>query len=163
YTVFMVEARGTASGTFWDSPADSGYSVDNLPPLTPAPLTGNFSGGATHLHWDRNLEADLANYRVYRGSSAGIVAGPPNLSGAPPDTGFADVGDPGSYYKVSAVDAHGNESGFALLSPSGTVDVKDGSTLTLSLSRPAPNPASGRAMIGFALPRETRVRLAIYD
>ena len=33
----------------------------------------------------------------------------------------------------------------------------------LSLARPSPNPAHGVARIGFALPHETRVSLAIYD
>ena len=163
YTVFMVEARGVATGTFWDSPADSGYSVDNLPPLAPAPFTGAYTAGATHLHWGANLEADLANYRLYRGSTAGFVPGISNRIASPPDTGFADVGSAGSYYKLSAVDIHGNESAFALLSPSGTADAKDGPPLELALARPAPNPAREPLHIVCTLPHEMRVRLAIYD
>ena len=164
YTVFMVEAHGTATGTFWDSPADSGYSVDNLPPFAPAPFTAALTApGDTHLHWGPNLEADLANYRLYRGSSAGFVPAPSNRIASPTDTGYVDTGSAGSYYKLSAVDIHGNESAFALVSPSGTLDVNDGRALELALAPPAPNPAREPLRIVFALPHATRVRLAIYD
>jgi hypothetical protein len=161
YTVFMVEARGAVAGTSWDSPPDSGYSVDNLPPLAPAPVALTYSGGAAQLHWGRNLESDLANYRVYRGTTATFVPGASNLIGSPADTGFADAGPPGFYYKLSAVDAHGNESAFALLSPSGTTDAS--TPLTLVLARPSPNPAPGAARIAFTLPHETHVRLVLHD
>src|SRR5262249_61522660 len=82
---------------------------------------------------------------------------------APPDTGYDDVGPAGRYYKLSAVDAHGNESGFALLSPSGTVDVAGGPALELALARPAPNPARATAPIGVALPHVAHVSLALLD
>ncbi|HET7225340.1 MAG TPA: hypothetical protein VFK69_06450 [Candidatus Eisenbacteria bacterium] len=161
-TVFMVQGRG-ASGRYWSSAPDSGYSVDNLAPATPAPLTGNYAAGATHLHWDRNLEADLADYHVYRGASADFAPGPGNLIAAPADTGYADVGAAGSYYKLSAVDVHGNESGFALLQPGATSAAPGVAPPALALSAPRPTPAIGDAEIRFALPHAGRVTLAIYD
>jgi len=163
YTVFMVEARGTSNGTFWDSSPDSAYSVDNLPPFTPAPFTANFSVGVTHLHWGRNLEPDLANYRLYRGRSAAFVPGASNLVASPADTGYADMAPPDSYYKLSAVDAHGNESDFALVSPPAGLDVNDHPALVLALARPAPNPARSAPRIGFSLAHDTHVSLSIYD
>jgi hypothetical protein len=162
-TAFMVIAYDPSGTIYLPSDPDSGYSVDNLPPGTPGHLAGNYTAGATHLHWDPNVDRDLANYRVYRGSSASFVPGTGNLVGSPPDTGFSDVGAAGSYYKLSAMDIHGNESPFALLSPSGTTDVQGVPTLTLSLARPVPNPAHRAARLGFALPHEARVSLAIYD
>ena len=119
----MVETERLSTGEYWSSAPDSGYSVDNLPPVAPAPFTGNFSAGATHLHWGENREPDLAGYRLYRGSSAGFVPGPGNLIAAKPDTGYSDAGPAGNYYRLSAVDIHGNESGFALLTPANTSDV----------------------------------------
>ena len=58
----MVEARATTalSSPRWFSAPDSGYSVDNLPPAVPAPFTGQYVAGTASLHWNRNLEADLA-------------------------------------------------------------------------------------------------------
>ena len=163
FTAFFVSALTNTSTVFFDSEIDSGYSVDNLVPASPAPLTGSYSGGATLLHWHPNTEADLAGYRVYRGSSAGFVPGPASQIGAQADTGFADPGAAGSYYKVSALDIHGNESPFALLSPSGTVGVPESGVTGFALAAPWPNPARVEAELFFALPAAGPASLRIYD
>ena len=164
FTLFMVVALDATNAQYWLSDPDSGYSVDNLPPVAPAPFTGAYSAGATNLHWGENSEADLAGYRLYRGSSAGFVPGPGNLIAAKPDTGFSDIGPAGSYYKLSAVDIHGNESGFTLLTPGTTLDAGGGALPhALALAAPRPNPASDRTMLSFALPAAGPVRLAVYD
>jgi hypothetical protein len=162
YTRFMVEAE--SGSLYWSSAADSGYSVDNLGPATPAPFTAAYLAGATHLHWGANSEADLAGYRLYRGNSAGFIPGPGNLIAAEPDTGFDDVGAAGSYYKLSAVDIHDNESPFALLGPGSTTDV-GGAPLShaLAFAAPRPNPARARTVLSFALPVGGAATLAVYD
>jgi len=163
YTVFMVEAHAPSGGAFWASAPDSGYSVDNLGPAMPAPFTGAYAAGATHLHWGANSEPDLAGYRLYRGSSPGFVPGPGNLVVDQPDTGYADPGAAGSYYKLAAVDVHGNVSPYALLSPSGTTDVDPSRPTTVWLAPPRPNPATAGTVFRFAAPQQARVRLALFD
>ena len=163
-TLFMVEAERTGTGEYWSSDPDSGYSVDNLAPATPSPFLAAYGGGATHLHWGENLEADLSVYRLYRGVSAGFVPGPGNLVASPSDTNYVDIGPAGSYYKLSAVDIHGNESGFALVSPNGTLAAPGpGLPSEVSLARVSPDPLRGGGAIRFALPRAATVSLAIYD
>ena len=156
-------ALNAGNSSHWDSQADSGYSVDNLAPLTPGPFTGAYSAGATHLHWLRNTDADLLGYRVYRGSSEGFVPGSGNLVRAQADTGFIDAGASGWYYRLSAVDVHGNESGFALLTPANLTNVLGHLTGELSLAEPWPNPSADGATLLFGLAREGRASLAIYD
>jgi hypothetical protein len=164
YTVFMVDAEGATAPAFWSSNVDSGYSVDNLAPNAPAALAGNYSAGATHLHWLRNGEADLAGYRLYRGTSAAFVPSPANLVATPPDTGYADAGAAGRYYKLSAVDVHGNESGFAALTPDQTVDVAGDGTVAFALDGPRPNPSTGaRLSVSFALPSNSTATLDLID
>jgi hypothetical protein len=138
--------------------------VDNLAPLTPAPFTGQYAAGTATLHWAANTAADLGEYRLYRGSSAGFVPGPANLVVTQPDTGYVDAAGAAFYYKLCAVDVHGNVSGFSTLLPSGTVDVP-GAALprAVFLAPPAPNPARGATTLRFGLPREARVELALYD
>jgi hypothetical protein len=154
----MVEAQ-TNTGEYWDSAPDSAYSVDNLPPGPPAPVAAAYSGGATHLHWGVSPEPDFAVYRVYRGSSAGFVPGPGNLLATPSDTGYADPGAAGSYYKISAVDAHGNESQFALITPQTTSSVPGGPfTGELSLAPVSPDPLHGRARSSSHFPARGRFR-----
>jgi len=161
-TLFMVEARGSGH-VAWDSPPDSGYSVDNIGPPAPAPFAASYAAGVTNLHWSPPAAPDLAGYRLYRGSSSGFVPGPGNLIGTPPDTTFAD--NPGGfyYYKVSAVDAHGNESPTTLAFPSGTTDVPVGESRALELAGIAPNPLHDGGVIHWSLPRSEHVRIAIAD
>ncbi|MBI5168740.1 MAG: T9SS type A sorting domain-containing protein [Candidatus Eisenbacteria bacterium] len=163
-TYFMIEARSSTSisASRWFSQPDSGYSVDNLGPATPAPLTGQYAAGTTRLHWNPNAEGDLAGYRVYRGSSVAFAPSPANLVIAQPDTGAADAAGAPYVYKVTAVDVHGNESPVATLIPSGTLGT-EGAPATLEFSAPRPNPARGKTTLRFSLTTRGPVKLALYD
>ncbi len=165
-TAFRIEARASSaqSANRWFSAPDSGYSVDNIAPVAPAPLTGFYSAGTTRLAWYPNREADLVGYRLYRGSSTSFVPGPGNLVSALPDTGYIDPAGAPYVYKLTAIDVHGNESPVATLVPSGTLDAPGaGAVSELMLSPVSPNPIVGEAMLGFALPRAGHVRLEVLD
>ena len=161
---FFVRAATATPTLYFDSAPDSGYSVDNLAPAIPSPFTGAYSGGMSHLHWGANLEPDLWYYRLYRGSSAGFVPGPGNLIATPSDTGYTDAGVAGRFYKLSAVDVNGNESGFALLTPGGTTDVRGDESFGFALEGARPNPAHGPGLdIRFTLPGSEPARLDLID
>jgi hypothetical protein len=161
-TTLFVRALTVSPGIYFDSPPDSGYSVDNLPPLPPSPFTAAYAGSATHLHWGANAERDLWYYKLYRGGSAGFVPGFGNQIASKSDTGYVDVGPPGSYYKLSAVDVNGNESAYALLTPAGTTEVDDGPA-TFALAH-VPNPVlGGRLTLSFSLPSAERATLELLD
>ena len=148
---------------------DSGYSVDNLAPCAPLYLAGeqSYSPEGLSLTWNRNSAEDLYGYRLYRGLSADFLPSPRNMIGAPCDTVFFDGGWEWSdlyYYKVSAVDLHGNESGCALLSP----EVITGDEIpevpgTSYLSQNCPNPFNPSTRIEYGLVSPERVSLRIYD
>jgi hypothetical protein len=160
--VLFVRAVTATPGLFHDSPPDSGYSVDNLPPVPPAPFTAAYLAGATHLHWGANSEPDHWYYRVYRGNTAGFVPGPGNLIAATADTGYVDPGAAGSYYKLAAVDVNGNESACATLGPGQTVDVLAGA-LAFALEPPVSPARGGRLGVRFTLPVAERARLELLD
>ena len=165
-TVFMVEARtsGTAGSAHWFSTPDSGYSVDNLAPAAPAPFTGNYAAGTVHLHWNRNSEGDLAGYRLYRGTTPGFVADGASLLAALPDTGFSGLSTSNAYYKLTAIDAHGNESPLATLAPSGVTAVGGAAPARAFFALASRNPmAAGGGTLRFGLVRSGRVTLALYD
>ena len=165
-TLFMVEARTSTSlsAQRWFSAPDSGYSVDNLAPLAPAPLTGQYATGTTRLHWNPNAEADLAGYRVYRGTSVAFTPSLASLVEAVADTGYADAVGAPYVYKVTAVDVHGNESPVATLIPSGTLGVNDGlAGAALEFAAPQPNPARGLTTLRWSLSKRGPVRIALYD
>ena len=162
-TVFMVQAHA-ADGAFWDSAPDSGYSVDNLPPLAPAPFAGTYASGGTSMTWGANQEADLAGYRLYRANSTGFTPGPANFVAAISALAYVDPAGTPYVYKLSAVDSHGNESAFATLVPAGTL-ATDGPALPAEVwfGMPSPNPARAGTMLRFGLPRAARVSLALFD
>ena len=166
-TAFMIEALAGESlqSPRWFSPPDSGYSVDNLPPATPAPFSGVTAPGSHDLDWGANAEADLAGYRLYRGVTADFVPGPVTLLSEQAGVGYLDATDYSYFYKLSAVDAHGNESGFASFAAQGsTTGVGDaGLPMSLRLASPEPNPARASVHIDFHLPRAAHVVLAVYD
>jgi hypothetical protein len=163
YTPFMVQARALGSSAFWQSAPDSGYSVDNLPPNTPAPFTGNYAAGSTTLDWGANHESDFASYRLYRGSSPGFVPGPSNFVVEKSSTGFVDSPGGPYYYKLAAVDLHGNVSPYAFVKPNGTVGVDDALPSVLALAPASPNPAHEASTLRYDLPRAARVTLVLYD
>jgi hypothetical protein len=123
YTAFFVSALTADPFTFYDSAPDSGYSVDNLSPPTPGPFTVTFAPGSASLHWGESPAPDFAVFKLYRGLSADFVPGAGNLVVATRDTGYTDAARTPYYYKLSAVDLHGNPSHYALVTPEGPVPV----------------------------------------
>ena len=161
--LYMVEARNTPGALGWASPPDSGHSVDNLPPAMPAPFNGAIVGGVqTRLHWGPNAESDLAGYQLYRGGSAGFAPGPGNLVATTSDTTYLDAST-NQYYKLDAIDVHGNHSSYALLTPSGTLDAPGaGAPREVSLALASANPSVGGATLRYTLAQPGRVRLALF-
>ncbi|HER43685.1 MAG TPA: T9SS type A sorting domain-containing protein, partial [Candidatus Eisenbacteria bacterium] len=154
---------------YWISAPDSARSVDNLAPAAPLSLAGeqSFSPGGLQLTWDPNSEADLAGYNIYRGTDESFEPGPGNFLVSTPDTASFDGGwswEAGYCYKVAAVDVHGNESGFAVLSPD-MLTGDDPATLpdAAFLSQNWPNPFNPATTIKFGLKNRGHVSLRIFD
>lgn len=160
-TRWMIQTSGYYG--HWESDPDSGYSVDNLGPAQPAPFAAVFGGASASLHWAANGEADLAGYRLYRGTTPGFVPDGGSFVAAIEDTHYVDAIAVPHWYKLVAVDAHGNTSPAALAAASATLDVTPGGAARLVLSRPSPNPARGPVALHFVLPGAGPVRLAIHD
>ncbi len=163
YTLFMVRAQNASGTEYWDSAPDSGYSVDNLAPLVPAPFTAQYANGTTSLHWGVSGAADFAAFRLYRGDTPGFVPGPGNLVVAQPDTGYVDHAGVPHYYRLSAVDVHGNESAYAFVLPGGATDVPQGGSVAFALAGAWPNPSMGPLSVTFTLPEARAATLSLYD
>jgi hypothetical protein len=121
YSAFLVRAATAQPTVYFDSAPDSGYSLDNLPPPTPAPFAAVYGPPSTALHWGPNSARDFYEFRLYRGLDTDFVPGFANLVTATRDTGYVDATPTVYVYKLSAVDIHGNESHFAVVTPNGPV------------------------------------------
>jgi hypothetical protein len=161
---FVVTAHTTTPSIWFVSGVVSGQSIDNLAPATPTQLTASYASGQTNLQWAANTENDLGSYRVYRGAAANFTPALDNRIATVVTNSHADVGPAGSYYKVSAVDVNGNESGYALITPDGTVGVGEGGPVAFALHGVHPNPTRGNALhVVFALPSGSSARLELLD
>jgi len=166
---FQVIAHTDDPGTYWVSGPDSGYSVDNLAPAAPLGLEGEqfYSPAGLGLSWEPNGEPDLAGYAVYRGTSESFVPGESDLLLKTDGTDYFD-GDwsweQGYWYKVAAVDVHGNESVFAVLGPEMlTGDDPMPLPGATFLAQNFPNPFNPITSIGFGIKEQGHVSLRIYD
>ncbi len=163
-TAYMIVARNATTTMYWPSAPAYGYSVDDLAPVAPATFVGRYAAGSTTLEWSPNAESDLAGYRLYRGYEPAFAPGPGNLVAALAGTNYVDAAGGTAYYRLAAVDIHGNQSPYAFLQPDGTVGVDGVAPVReVSFARPAPNPAREGVSLAFALPREARVELAVFD
>ena len=160
WTAFFVRAR-TVGGFFYDSPVDSGYSVNNLQPPAPTGFRAlpDLSGGH-QLAWDPSPLPDFSHFAIYRASDPDTPIQPGTLLGVSLNTSYYD-GQPGAwYYKLTVVNTQGQESEpAAALQPSPVADTAAGPALTC-----APNPCNPSTVISFTVPEDAATaRLAVYD
>ena len=162
---FVITAQSSTPSVWFLSNTISAQSVDNLAPAQPTGLMAAYIGGQTDLLWNANAEPDLGHYNLYRGTSADFVPSPANRIASPGLNRYIDVGPPGRYYKISAVDVNGNESGFALITPGETLDAgAGGEPVAFALEGVRPNPASGRDLrVAFALRDAAPAQLELLD
>jgi hypothetical protein len=116
WTSFFVSSGTSDTSLLWKSAVDSASSVDNLPPGTVPWIEGEAAAGPiVTLHWGPNgSDTDVVSYDVHRSVSSGFPPSPGTKIGSAGDTAFVDGSPtPGvvNYYRVVAIDAHGNAGG----------------------------------------------------
>ena len=93
--------------------AASGPVADTQAPTVPDGVAASVNGSAVTVSWQASTDNDsIAEYRVYRGSSAGFTANAGSLIASTGSLSTVDAGlAPGTYYyKVAAADPSGNVS-----------------------------------------------------
>jgi predicted lipoprotein with Yx(FWY)xxD motif len=109
---FQVIAKNSDSTQSWYSNIDSGYSVDNIPPVGVGNAMISVNGGGILLKWAKNrVDKDLMEYRIYRSTTAGFTISSGTQLSTTTDTTYNDPsGTNGTsyYYRIAAMDVHGN-------------------------------------------------------
>jgi len=162
HTTFFVSALTDTPGVYYDSPSDSGYSVDNLEPAAPENLIVTYNtGSGNHLSWDESEEADFKFFCIYRDTVPDFVTVPYKRVHITIATEWTDpeYDEGGVYYKVTAVDFSGNES----YRSEWTGTDGPAAPAAPSLYQNVPNPFNPRTIISFDLKKEADVSLAVYD
>jgi hypothetical protein len=155
YSFFFIRAQTTLPGVFFDSPVDSGYSVDNLAPGVPANLT--YLAG--QLSWDASTAADFDHFSVY-GSNTNAFSSATFVDNTVA-SGMNVASLPYSYYFVTATDHDCNEGNPANV---GTLTGVGGTPASYVLSVSAyPNPFNPETTIRYTLPARGRVTIDVFD
>jgi hypothetical protein len=114
YFDFLVVAQTSDINQYYVSAIDSGYSVDNIPPIPPAGLLANVQSTLLiKLTWHDPTDPDVRSYSIYRSTSSGFTPAPENIIGTSSSTSFTDASPlqgVHSYYRIVAVDVHDNVS-----------------------------------------------------
>ncbi len=160
---YQVMGHGDDVWITWASPTATGYSVDNLSPGAPLALAGErLAVDQVQLTWQASgdHDEDLAVYRVYRGAWSGFPLDVSHLLGASAAAEYLDQDATATgYYRVTAVDVHGNEGpASSELAMPGVVAVDD-VPAALSLHANYPNPFNPATTLAFDLPAAAVVRL----
>jgi hypothetical protein len=168
YHYFQVIAHTADSYVYYTSEPDSGYSMDNIAPAAPQNLIAaqKASPAGLELTWNSNDEADLSHYVVFRGTHPGFVANSGSLLGESADTTAFDNSwqwDSDYWYKVFAVDIHGNMSPFAMLGPDFVTGVDGPALSSARLEQNVPNPFNPTTTIVFTIAKAGDVSLRVYD
>ncbi|MEZ4389022.1 MAG: FlgD immunoglobulin-like domain containing protein [Candidatus Krumholzibacteriia bacterium] len=165
WSEYRVIGHGDTAWITWDSAAASGYSVDNLRPGAPLALAGERPVPTeVRLTWQASghHDDDLAVYRIYRGDTAGFPLDTAHMYAESAATSYLDDDASGTwYYRVTAVDVHGNEGDASSeLAMSGAVGVGD-LPAALALHASYPNPFNPATTLAFDLPAAAEVHLDV--
>ncbi|MEJ2721657.1 MAG: T9SS type A sorting domain-containing protein, partial [bacterium] len=169
YHYYKVRAFTSIVDLYWDSLPDSGYSVDNTAPASPAAVAGEQRTDPPGLEitWLPNTDSDLAHYAVYRGTGSGFVPSLENRVGTPDEPVYFDGEwrwNTGCCYKVTAVDVHDNESAPASLLPDDVTGAGTrGASFSNALYQNVPNPFNPSTRIRFEIQTASDVTLRVYD
>lgn len=160
WSVHCISAHTRDPSVWYVSPADSGYSVDNLVPAPPPNLRMT---SPTEVAWDECPEEDFNYFAVY-GSG---VPGPDTtavLIGYTIETMMDVSGDVFDYYHVTATDFAGNEGDASSVKNTyaGAGRVED-LPVAFTLRPNRPNPFESRTVVAFDLPKPCAVRLEVVD
>jgi hypothetical protein len=170
WSVFKIAAHTDMTYWYKVSVPDSGYSIDNLAPVTPANVKVQEVNTGLTVMWDQTTDQDVKQYTLYRSTFAGFdyrtVQPLANVS----ENSFTDnevaVGKT-YYYRVTATDFGGNESAGSAEAALLVTSVADGSLNGMpkefTLAQNYPNPFNPTTSIIFGLPRASQVRVNVYN
>jgi Putative metal-binding motif/FlgD Ig-like domain len=163
WSVYFLRARTASTYVFHDTPADSGYSIDNLAPAPPLNLTAAYHAAGVDLNWADSEAEDFDYFRIYRAADPDFAPEPGLIVQTTSGTAWNDpVAGAWSYhYKITAVDFSGNESQAAVAQSTSGVDTP-ALTGRLVMHANVPNPFNPSTTFRFELPGDQHVRLEIY-
>jgi hypothetical protein len=151
----------------YGGPYGESYLYIDLPPKAPRNILGSLDSGIINLRWNKNTEADLKYYNIYRDTVNNFTIDSSNIIASTSDTLYSEpfTGSNDLYYKITAVDGTENESLPGEEVTILAVGVKEPKVMLENyiLYQNYPNPFNPTTTIGYKLGTEGYVKLNVYD
>lgn len=155
YSVFFIRAATGTPSLYYDSPPDSGYSLDNLAPGVPT----SFAYSAGTLTWDESTAPDFDYFSVY-GSNSNTFGSAILIDYTVSPT-MDVMSSSYNYFFVTATDFSGNEGVAAALDvATGVGETPRQYVLSISAY---PNPFNPNTMVRYTVPSKGLVDVSVYD
>jgi len=162
-TDFRVVA-GMDEGT-WISVAESGYSMDNLPPAVPTGLIAEEEEYIS-VSWQRNTDEEIQYYEVHKSLNEDFIEDQYSIFTTTDtliiDTSFT-IGQT-VFYRLGAVDLAGNMSNYSSVVSITVLGIDDELIPEVfALHQNYPNPFNPITTLRYDLPEQATVNIIIYD
>jgi hypothetical protein len=147
------------------------YTYHDLAPKPPRNLTAFVQGKAVTLKWNKNTEADLFRYRVYRDTVPNFIYDTTKIIGVTADTFFVDMLGKKQeannyYYKLTAIDSAINQSAASeevQVTVTGMAEVPPIVVEEYKLLQNYPNPFNPSTTIPYRLKSPGYVKIMVYN
>ena len=147
------------------------YTYQDLAPKPPANLTAVYDSGLVKLTWNKNTEADLFCYRVYRDTVPNFIYDTTKIIAVVADTFyFDDVPEKylagNYYYKITAIDSAYHQSAASEEVHVLITGAPEGPPIVVEeykLLNNYPNPFNPSTKIPYRLKEGGYVKLMVYD
>ena len=169
-SILDVDGSRSDIGLF-GGPLGESYTYQDLAPKPPRNLTASMDSGLVHLKWNKNTEADLFRYRVYRDTVPDFVYDTTKIIAVLSDTTFYD--DPPQkfisgnyYYKITAIDSIYHQSPASEESHINITGIPEAPPIIVehyNLLQNYPNPFNPGTTIPYRLKAPGYVKVMVYN
>jgi hypothetical protein len=169
-SILDVDGSRSDIGMF-GGPLGESYTYQDLAPKPPRNLTASMDSGLVHLKWNKNTEADLFRYRVYRDTVPDFIYDTTKIIAVLSDTTFYD--DPPQkfisgnyYYKITAIDSAYHQSPASEEAHINITGIPEAPPIVVehyNLLQNYPNPFNPSTTIPYRLKAPGYVKVMVYN
>ncbi|MBK7497930.1 MAG: right-handed parallel beta-helix repeat-containing protein [Ignavibacteriales bacterium] len=169
-SILDVDGSRSDIGMF-GGPLGQKYTYQDLAPKPPRNLTASMDSGLVHLKWNKNTEADLFRYRVYRDTVPDFIYDTTKIIAVLSDTVFYD--DPPQkfisgnyYYKITAIDSAYHQSPASEEAHINITGIPEAPPIVVehyNLLQNYPNPFNPSTTIPYRLKAPGYVKVMVYN
>jgi hypothetical protein len=167
--ILDVDGSRSDIGMF-GGPGGQKYTYQDLAPRNPQNLSAFYDDGVIKLNWNKNSEADLFRYRVYRDTVPNFIYDTTKIIAEISDTSFNDnlksLNANSYYYKITAIDSSYNQSPASeeiTVVITGLGEIPPQIVEDYNLMQNYPNPFNPTTKITYRIKEPGYVKLMVYN